>query len=120
MYAVYAHKLSYCTHEDDTDASAATSCENNECAVGSVTLIDRQHVQNQMFCLSCKDSLLLHNIVSERVVGLGTVFVIKCAKCEKERFVTSSPLYKHPDSQNYNREMFAVNSKIFLGKYFDF
>lgn len=68
----------------------------------------------KMFCRKCYHALSLCDIQGETVQGLGSIFDVQCSKCNSLTKVPSNEKYVNPTT---NRTLFAINSKVALGKF---
>lgn len=79
-------------------------------------IVDLDYMSEQMICSSCGVDLLLKNVVNETRHCLGSYFDVKCT-CGAIKKVLSSEKYTNPAS---GKKVFAVNTKMTLGKLFVF
>ena len=65
------------------ESTSTATCSNHSSPTewGSLTLIDREYMESQMYCLTCDKPLLLQNILSEKMYALGVTYLVQCAEC---------------------------------------
>ena len=72
-------------------------------------------MRQQMYCLICKQRLLIHDILSESIKGMGSYFEVKCGNCDAPpQKVSSGPVLKVPGR---GVKPFEINLKLPMGKW---
>lgn len=68
-----------------------------------------------MWCEDCNIALSFRFMSDERVVGLASVFTIRCHQCLREYKIHSDE--KVPDTTGKGRASYSVNCKAAMGEY---
>ena len=80
-------------------------------------IVDLKGMARKMFCSQCNDKLGSCDIVEETLLGLGSIFHVKCPKCN---FVTKTNLSDRYFNSATKGSLFETNSKASLGNLFLF
>ena len=81
-------------------------------------IVDLRHLAEELKeCSNCRNTLLLHNIVTETREGLGSYLYIKCSQCPSTTKVTTGKRHYPAGTldNSHSRPVFDVNTKIALG-----
>lgn len=80
-------------------------------------VVDLSFMSEKMFCEKCEEPLLIQNIISEKIKGLASTFLIYCSKCSFLSEVDSSKKYvPKTKSGKSAKPLFEINTKVALGE----
>lgn len=99
-----AHNLETCLKADET-------VEFMEVEGRRIIHVDT--LAKQLCCRNCKSTLSLTNILSEKLIGVASKFVIQCQQCKTETGVCTDKQHK---VKNQNAH-FDGNTKGVIGEY---
>ncbi|KAK0171457.1 hypothetical protein PV327_011273 [Microctonus hyperodae] len=89
-----------------------STSNDKDIPVDGERVIDLKAMAKKMFCEKCEDKFSLCDIQGETVQGLGSIFDVKCSKCNHVTKVHSSEKYINPVT---GKSSFAINIKVALG-----
>lgn len=76
-------------------------------------VIDVKSIADELWCKKCNLQLSLKHIVKEKILGLASIFHVKCTKC-KNIYLVNISSFKTNDT---NYKQFNINLRLAFGKY---
>lgn len=119
---VYEKRLKQVANAKKMNAShnlqeSAASCKTSpKCSIEGRRIIHLETLADQLFCYKCDAVLSLQDCVSEKRIGLASIFHVKCRLCQTITDVNTDKTHEVPGGKSH----YDVNTKTVAGSYSEY